>query len=99
MIGLAAIQALAFGASVLMHLGMGYALGRILPENYHYLRRFLEGAIALVFSLIYLAIAVETLVIFVPALGGVKDLIEGRGRKYVEDEIRKSAVGGNAQAN
>jgi hypothetical protein len=76
-IGMVGIEALAFGSCILFHLGMAYGLNRIISSDYKYLHKFLDGAVILVFSSIYLAIAIDTLVIFVPALGGLKHLVEG----------------------
>ena len=71
---------MAFGSCILLHLGMAYGLVRIIPPDYHYLHKLLEAVIVLIFSAIYLAIAVDTLVIFLPALGWLKDAIDGKKR-------------------
>jgi hypothetical protein len=98
MVGMAVIQAIAFGACLLLHLGMGYGLGRILPEDYHYLHRFLQGVLALMFSAMYLAIAVDTMVIFIPALGGLKDFVDGKKQNDVIAKPIQNAATPGAEA-
>lgn len=75
--GMACIEALAFGLAVLLHLGMRYAIGAILRGEYQYVQKFLESVVVLVFSAIYVSIAVDTVVIFIPALKVLKDIAEG----------------------
>jgi hypothetical protein len=80
-IGMAALEALAFGASVLFHVGMQRAINGVIPDGYHYVHELLEGVVATVFGLIYVVIAIDTLIIFIPAFEGMKNLIEGKSRR------------------
>ncbi|HTM14557.1 MAG TPA: hypothetical protein VL127_16660, partial [Bryobacteraceae bacterium] len=86
-VAMAGVEAVAFGASVSFHLVMRYAINNILPEGYAYVHKFLEAFVVLVFSLIYVAIAVDTAVIF-PALQVVKDLMEGKHEPIQENLFR-----------
>jgi len=78
-IAVAVIQGAAFGISVLIHYGMRLGIERVIPKDWEYLMGFLHGTLGLVFSAIYLAIAIDTLVIFIPAFEGLKSLIDGNG--------------------
>jgi hypothetical protein len=93
-IGMAGLEALAFGASVLFHLVMRFAIREILPSGYSYVQSFLEAVVVLLFSMIYIAIGVDTVVIFIPALQGLKDFVEGNNAPVQENLFSDSQEAG-----
>lgn len=83
-ITIAIIQSVSFVIMVGLHMGMEYGLELVIPPTWQNFHGLLRGAIGLVFSAIYLGIAIDTLVIFVPGLNLLKEFLDGTRFSNVE---------------
>jgi hypothetical protein len=87
-----AIQAGGFCFSIAIHLAMKFAIDHVLPQGWIFFAGLLHAAIGIIFSAIYLAIGIDILVIYIPALDGLKDALEGKRTNVGDDERGISAA-------
>jgi len=85
----AIVQAASFLVMVGLHRAMEWGLDLVIPSEWIYFRGFQRGAIGLIFTGIYLSIAIDTLVIFVPALDMIKRVIN---RTYDDTDVEGAPV-------
>lgn len=85
---MAGLEAVAFGSIVLFHWAMGYGVSFIITDDYKYFHSLLNAVIVLVFGTIYMVIALDTLVIFVPVASSVTRYLDARPKNEPPEPVQ-----------
>src|ERR1700722_18277721 len=80
----AVFQVGAFMLMVGLHRCMEWGLSQVIPLDWKYLSGFVRATIGVVFVGIYVAITLDTLVLFVPGLDAIKRVMDGTSVDTIE---------------